>query len=246
MLDAHEHIMCGPESPWLSEHKEHPNLQRLATHLKSAPSGPARCYSGLEPEDIDPLIATFVDQLLSKAALAQGKQRWADKTPKNMLQLPYLQRLFPNARFVHVLRDGRAVALSTIQSRWKKLDMGDRYARNTFENALLRWAAWIERFETTQPPHLFTLKFERLVTEPKAQMQDLLHFLDEPFSPRVLQPYAIQHDRDPVPRESLRSFDQHEEIDARCADRWQHTISPAQQRIAQRLIGAVLLRVGYR
>ena len=45
-------------------------------------------------------------------AAARGKPRWGDKTPLYMQHLPLLERLFPEARFVHLIRDGRDAALS--------------------------------------------------------------------------------------------------------------------------------------
>jgi Sulfotransferase family len=42
----------------------------------------------------------------------QGKPRWGDKTPMYMQNLRLLERLFPDARFVHLIRDGRDAALS--------------------------------------------------------------------------------------------------------------------------------------
>ena len=45
-------------------------------------------------------------------AAERGKRRWGDKTPLYMQHLPLLERLFPSARFVHLIRDGRDAALS--------------------------------------------------------------------------------------------------------------------------------------
>ena len=45
-------------------------------------------------------------------AAERGKPRWGDKTPLYMQHLPLLERLFPEARFVHLIRDGRDAALS--------------------------------------------------------------------------------------------------------------------------------------
>ena len=40
-------------------------------------------------------------------AIAQGKERWGDKTPFNVCDLSELKRVFPQAKFVHIVRDGR-------------------------------------------------------------------------------------------------------------------------------------------
>lgn len=45
-------------------------------------------------------------------AKSRGKTRWGDKTPRYVQHIPLLAELFPDARFVHIIRDGRNVALS--------------------------------------------------------------------------------------------------------------------------------------
>ncbi|MGZ8692894.1 MAG: sulfotransferase family protein [Gaiellaceae bacterium] len=42
----------------------------------------------------------------------RGKQRWGDKTPMYMQNLRLLERLFPDALFIHLIRDGRDAAMS--------------------------------------------------------------------------------------------------------------------------------------
>ena len=48
-------------------------------------------------------------------AAAHGKARWGDKTPMYMQYLPLLERLFPEALFLHLVRDGRDAAASYLQ-----------------------------------------------------------------------------------------------------------------------------------
>ncbi|MDH3462168.1 MAG: sulfotransferase, partial [Acidimicrobiia bacterium] len=48
-------------------------------------------------------------------AAAQGKRLYGDKTPGSVTQIELLGSLFPEARFVHIIRDGRAVALSYLE-----------------------------------------------------------------------------------------------------------------------------------
>ena len=53
-----------------------------------------------------------VSAVFATYAAERGKERWGDKTPLYMQHLPLLERLFPDARFVHLIRDGRDAALS--------------------------------------------------------------------------------------------------------------------------------------
>ncbi len=52
------------------------------------------------------------------ARRAAGKPRWAEKTPHNILFMVPLGEIFPDARFLHVVRDGRDVACSLVTMDW--------------------------------------------------------------------------------------------------------------------------------
>ena len=48
-------------------------------------------------------------------AESQGKPRYGNKTPRHVIFTPQLAAMFPEARFVHIVRDGRDVALSLLE-----------------------------------------------------------------------------------------------------------------------------------
>ena len=73
---------------------------------------------GLRPGDVAPLLSwdlttgDAIAAIFEAYALKAGKPRWGDKTPMYMRHLPLLENLFPDAVYVHLIRDGRDVALS--------------------------------------------------------------------------------------------------------------------------------------
>ena len=62
-------------------------------------------------------VGTAIATVYAVYAEARGKERWGDKTPMYMQNLRLLERLFPDARFVHLIRDGRDAALSFLAMR---------------------------------------------------------------------------------------------------------------------------------
>lgn len=58
----------------------------------------------------------FLALFMGSMAGAQGKSRWVEKTPNHVLYLRRLASAFPDARFIHVIRDGRDVAVSQRQT----------------------------------------------------------------------------------------------------------------------------------
>ncbi len=72
----------------------------------------------LTPEDhLNDDILTHIREAFKQEQLRQGKPRILDKTVANVMRLRFIQAVFPDARFLHVIRDGRAVTASAMK-RW--------------------------------------------------------------------------------------------------------------------------------
>ncbi len=109
---------------------------------------------------------------------------WGDKTPQNTFELDILIRIFPQAKFVHLLRDGVDVAASFV-SRGLMADL---------EKAALHWQravrisrGWLERY----PDQCFEVRYEDLVATPAPTLQALCDFLGVPFHADMVD--ARQH-----------------------------------------------------
>jgi hypothetical protein len=60
-------------------------------------------------------VGDAIAAIFESYAAKEGKPRWGDKTPMYMRHLPLLERLFPDAQYVHLIRDGRDAALSFLR-----------------------------------------------------------------------------------------------------------------------------------
>lgn len=119
MLDRHPELAIPDESyfiPQLAARHRGPldpeafedDLRRLPTLAEwgvSARDVRARLRPGAT-------VADGIAAVFELHAERRGKRRWGDKTPLYMRYLPLLERLFPHARYVHLVRDGRDAALS--------------------------------------------------------------------------------------------------------------------------------------
>src|SRR5262249_2092411 len=81
--------------------------------------------TGLSPEEIEPRIlndchnaADFLRIVMDTIAQKQGVLRWAECTPLHLLYLPLIKSLIPEALIVHIIRDGRDVAVSLNKIGW--------------------------------------------------------------------------------------------------------------------------------
>ncbi len=79
----------------------------------------------LRARDARDEVVTHIRSAFSKQVLAEGKQRLVEKTPSNALRLDFVDRVFPDAKFVHIMRHGMDSALS-IQEHWRGFSKGVR------------------------------------------------------------------------------------------------------------------------
>ena len=101
MLDSHSQISCGPETRFLED------LERIV-----GPDWKRLSQFGYSQEEWLKRIRAFFEGIQSDYARSRGKTRWADKSPRYALHIHFLLQVFPDAQIVHVIRDGRDVAVS--------------------------------------------------------------------------------------------------------------------------------------
>jgi hypothetical protein len=130
-------------------------------------------------------LAAVLDGVFSHFAAAHGKGRWCEKTPQHVQHLLALGELFPAARFIHVIRDGRDCAVS-FHRRWKRQP----------ELTAFRWKKVVtlgrEQGRRLGPARYLEVRYEDLTAESEPALRRICRFLDLEFHPAVLesaQPY---------------------------------------------------------
>jgi hypothetical protein len=150
----------------------------------------------------------LVHSIVDPVARTEGKVSWVDTTPSTMSCATTLARIFPAARFVHMVRDGRDVASSVARRAWGPASFGEG----------LEW--WAERLRVAErqaravgPEKVLVLRFEELADRSReASYGRLLDFLaldDEPamreYFERRLTPARANlgrwHELEPADRE---------------------------------------------
>jgi len=113
-------------------------------------------------------------------ARRHGKTRWGDKTPYYRVFMADIQRLLPEAHFIHVIRDGRDSALS-YQGLW--FGPGD-----DFEVQARFWAKAVAdaRAMSRMVEHYSEVRYETLVGDPEATLREICAGLALDFDPAML------------------------------------------------------------
>lgn len=93
------------------------------THGSGDWHAPVARYFGERPEECYEILRRYVDELFSAGARDAGKPYWCEKTPFNMLSTPFLLRLFPDAKVVHIARHPVQVVASHRSQDWAPNDV---------------------------------------------------------------------------------------------------------------------------
>lgn len=140
-----------------------------------------------------------VRQVFDAYARCRRTPRWGDKTPGYVTYVRRLARWFPDAQFIHVVRDGREVAASLAERAWGP--------PSAVSGAF--WWAWKVRTGRRQGRALgahryVEVRLEDLVENPEATIRAVCEFLGEPFTPSMLDYHLRFAHRNPVPRDQER------------------------------------------
>lgn len=188
----------------------------------------------------EPRLARVVDALYQMRAAEHGAVRWGDKTPLYVQYLPYLHRLFPEAQFIHVIRDGRDATLSAME-KWSRgkpyLDpyyLLKNWVRNVRAGQAARSTVGIDRY--------LEVRYEALVTHPEATMRQTCEFLEEPFEPQMLDPTRLAVTVG-------GGLDHHVEVQRPITQvhvkRWVTEMTTFEKKLADHLAGPTLAALGY-
>ena len=146
----------------------------------------------------------LVAEIYSAFAQLQAKKYAGEKTPNYVRHLPLLHTLFPRAKVVHLIRDGRDVTLALVDwaydSRTGRLRGPARmplwHTSPVAASALWwRWLVERGRGDGAESGHTyFEVRYERLVASPEETLRELTDFLELPFDRQMLT-YHLRRER---------------------------------------------------
>jgi GT2 family glycosyltransferase len=203
-LAEHSELWTEAESDILYYLLKDGHLERAFETSVARPDGTWLANHGVDLEHFLAHLGLGLNALLT--ATSNGC-RWVDQTPANTLVVDRLADMFPGARFLHILRDGRRVVHSMVNfhrvfadpetaERMKSAGRLPLWTRD-FRDACRAWARFVRiasDFCQRHPDRAFTVTNERLITDPDEAMREVLEFLgvrQEPAPARFLRTNRI-------------------------------------------------------
>ncbi|NOY53030.1 MAG: sulfotransferase [Deltaproteobacteria bacterium] len=164
----------------------------------------------------------IVNKLCLLRAKTRGRAAWGDKTPNYLFDLDILDQLFPDAKYIYIVRDGRDVALSILQKPW---------GPNNIYCCAEYWEKCNNKHKTvldklTKNRQLYPVKYENLIHDPNKIIASIYDFLCEPYDSGKITP-LIAH------------------VNKENCNRWKTIMTPHQVRIFESIAEKTLNRFGY-
>ena len=265
MLDAHPDLAVPPETAFV------PKLIDAAREEGATPESLAEVLVthrrwgdfGLEIDELTerwralPAIkpAGAVRAFFELYAEKQGKPRWGDKTPGYTQHIRKISKVLPEARFIHLIRDGRDVTLSRTKTLALKEVPIAKSAR--------RWKKRLKRArrQGARVDHYLELRYEELVRDPEATLRQICEFIDLPWDDAMLHHHERSEerlselDRDipamggRLPRSAESRMALHERttkpVDTKAIGKWRTQMAPEDVAEFERVAGDLLVELGY-
>jgi hypothetical protein len=201
MLDAHPRLAVPPPGwlfdmvyPYLFSYgdlRQPANLLALAEDILATPTvgkWPGKpTAQALADAAGTPTFADLYAALHRLYARAEGKARWGEKTPRNGFWMDEIRALFPDAQFVHIVRDGRDQAIDISDS------MLLPYSVYTGATLWQRYVSAIRESASRLPADAYCeIRYEDLCASTEATVHKLCAFLGEPFDAGMLSPHETR------------------------------------------------------
>jgi hypothetical protein len=190
-------------------------------------------------------LVEFADRCVLLDAIGEARrratqvQRWGLKIQRELLCYADWAALWPRAKFVQIVRDGRDVAASHLRS--------DRLLYYTsITHAAEGWAQLVRDTRAlVSDGRVHELRYEDLIVDPEATLRPLLEYLELDWDPAVLDHTAVQHDlfAHPYRHPSVEAVSQ--PLHPSAIGRYRTDLSPEELATFHRIAGEWLARMGY-
>jgi hypothetical protein len=195
MMDAHPDLAIPPEtgflalsSSWLKSPEISPEnfIDIISGFPADAPTWPdfgidKEAFLQILGQKKDFDIATGIRSFYRTYANRFNKPRYGDKTPTYCFHITSIHELLPETRFIHLIRDGRDVALS-----WRKTWFAPDQSISVLAQAWKRHIESVREQSQLNSVPVLEICYESLISEPRLTLQKICDYIELPYSNQML------------------------------------------------------------
>lgn len=253
MVDSHPDIAIPDESHFVvrygsvQDRYERPDGFALERFLHDVLNHPWFRRWGLPPETVAASLrasppASYPDAIravFAAYARERGKGRYGDKTPRYVMNMPLLSDLFPESRFLHVIRDGRDVALSHLDAGAGPPTLAGNawwWKRYILQGRKDGWRLGAQRYRE--------VRYEDVVDDPEHHVREICGFFDLEFHEDMLRYFERADEWVRTPGEARRHRKLYLPPTKGLRD-WRREMSREDVAIFEAVAGDLLTELGY-
>lgn len=175
-------------------------------------------------------IREFVHHSISKKLKENNKKIWGDKSPNLQHFSNEVSKFMPDAKMIHIIRDGRANAYSLSNRGYKNLRLSaQEWVDGNIYGLLNQDFLGKEKYKI--------IKYEYLLRQPEKEMKSVCEFLNIPFVPEMLDLADKNLEEE---KKYVKSF-----FDVSKVDKWKTQLSPRELKKVEKIQGQLLEKLGY-
>ena len=245
MLNAHPDVAVPPESRFITELWNGSDVVDVDGFLRGLGAHP-RFHTWDLPitavrDELEgaarPSYADAIGAAFGAYARVHGKNRWGDKTPRYVEHIPFLASLWGDARFVHLIRDGRDVALS-----YADVPFGPKTVGRAARLWGRRVKAGCDAGRALPKGRYLEVSYEDLVDDAEGEIKDIADFLELDFDPGMLD-YTERARGSVLPRASM--YNPNVVKPPSKTRSWRDEMDPGHVAAFEAVAGDVLNELGY-
>lgn len=253
LLDRHSNIAIGPETQFFTEFiprnwaqstpKTYEQLVDSALDFKRIADFSLDRNQLLHHfKKYELSFANLLRAIIEVHAIRNSKLRPGEKSPKHLQHVPRILDQFPESKVICVLRDGRDVVRSLLETSWAI--PGNPRRLQLF---CIRWNDAVEKtihYERTLPPNRFmTVKFEDILRQPRPELEKICDFIGEEFESTQLE---VAQTSSVIPDWEKKWKNRATEmLDPGRIEAWRGSSDQKQIWVMNSMMGTMLERVGY-
>lgn len=235
ILDSHPNMASGPEIKGVQFATTLYGIfsEQIHEHLAK--------YN-FQQSDIKVSFRKFISSLFTKRDISG---RVVEQTPLNINSMSELIAIFPDAQFLHIVRDGRDVVASLVKRKWiegftgKPFESTENIEKATiFWNDIMKTAKDVSQSKLTKFNYL-EFRYEELINSQEETIRSVLEFLGEPFDSAILEYHKHEHSF------SASTDKPQTGIYKTSLGRWRNEFSPEDAQLFDLIAGQMLIELGY-